>query len=58
MKNDNNDNFTGTTEIDEAYLGGSGTTCKIAQKYNRKYIGCDISQEYVNIALERLQNTK
>ena len=37
---------------------GSGTTCKIAQKYNRKYIGCDISQEYVNIALERLQKSK
>lgn len=25
MKNDNNDKFTGTTEIDEAYLGGSET---------------------------------
>lgn len=35
---------------------GSGTTCKMAVLNNRKYIGCDISQEYVNIANERLKN--
>jgi len=35
---------------------GSGTTCKMAKKNNRKYIGCDISQEYVDIAKERLSN--
>ncbi len=33
---------------------GSGTTCKMAYLNNRKYIGCDISQEYVDIANERL----
>lgn len=33
---------------------GSGTTCKMALVNNRNYIGCDISQEYVNIAQERL----
>lgn len=33
---------------------GSGTTCKMAMLNNRNFIGCDISQEYVNIARERL----
>ena len=33
---------------------GSGTTCKMALKNNRLYIGCDISKEYVDITEERL----
>lgn len=33
---------------------GSGTTCKIAKLNNRQYIGVDISQEYVDIAIQRL----
>lgn len=33
---------------------GSGTTCKMAFLNKRNYIGCDISQEYVEIANERL----
>lgn len=33
---------------------GSGTTCKMALKNDRKYLGCDISQEYVDITKERL----
>lgn len=37
---------------------GSETTCKMAYKCNRRYIECDISQEYVDIALERLQKCK
>lgn len=36
---------------------GSGTTCKMALLNNRKYLGCDISQEYVNIAIERLNKS-
>ncbi len=35
---------------------GSGTTCKMAALNNRNYIGIDISEEYVNIAQERLAN--
>ena len=35
-------------------MSGSGTTCKMALLNNRKYIGCDISQEYVDIAQERI----
>lgn len=33
---------------------GSGTTCKMAQITGRKYIGIDISQQYCNIAKQRL----
>lgn len=32
---------------------GSGTTCKMAQKLNRKFIGIDISEDYCRIARER-----
>ena len=33
---------------------GSGTTCKEALKLGRQYIGIDISQEYCNLAQQRL----
>ena len=33
---------------------GSGTTCKMALKNKRHYIGCDISQTYVDIANKRV----
>lgn len=35
---------------------GSGTTCKMAKKNNRHYIGCDISEDYVSLAKKRLGN--
>lgn len=35
---------------------GSGTTLKMAKKLNRNYIGCDISEEYVKIAKERVDS--
>lgn len=35
---------------------GSGTTCKMAAINNRNFIGCDISDEYVEIAKTRLAN--
>lgn len=35
---------------------GSGTTCKMATKNNRLYLGCDISSEYVDIAKKRLED--
>ena len=37
---------------------GSGTTCKMALLLKRNYIGCDISQEYVDVAKERLAKYK
>ena len=36
---------------------GSGTTCKMAKKLNRHWIGIDISQDYCDIARERLECT-
>ncbi len=33
---------------------GSGTTCKMALIHDRNYIGVDISEEYIEIARERL----
>lgn len=37
---------------------GSGTTCKMAKVNGRKYIGIDISAEYVGIAKERVGNVR
>lgn len=37
------------------YFMGSGTTAKMALLNNRNYLGCDISQEYVDLANERLK---
>lgn len=34
---------------------GSGTTCKMAKLNGRNYIGCDISEEYCEIAQERIR---
>jgi site-specific DNA-methyltransferase (adenine-specific) len=35
---------------------GSGTTGKIAKQLNRNFIGIEISEEYINIATERINN--
>lgn len=37
---------------------GSGTTCKMAFLNKRKYLGIDISEEYINIAKTRLLQTE
>lgn len=37
---------------------GSGTTGKIAKLLNRKFIGIEISEEYMKIAQERIKNTE
>ena len=36
-------------------FSGSGTTHKMAYLNNRKYIGFEISQEYIDIENERLK---
>ena len=36
---------------------GSGTTCKMAKKNGRNYLGCDISIDYIEIAKQRLKTT-
>ena len=35
---------------------GSGTTAVAAAQSNRRFVGCDISEEYVNLALDRLND--
>jgi len=37
---------------------GSGTTCKMAMLNNRKYLGIEISEEYVDIANKRIEEHK
>lgn len=37
---------------------GSGTTCVVAKRLNRKYIGIDEKREYLDIAIKRLENIK
>ena len=34
---------------------GSGTTCKMARYNKRKYLGCDISKEYIKLSKKRLE---
>ena len=40
------------------FFCGSGTTCVVAKKLNRKYIGCDISERACKISEERLNDIK
>lgn len=35
---------------------GSGTTAKMAMVNNRRFIGCEISEEYCEIIKKRLEN--
>lgn len=35
---------------------GSGTTCVVAKKMGRRYIGIDSEKEYLDIAIKRLEN--
>lgn len=37
---------------------GSGTTCKMAMLNNRRYLGIDVSKEYIEIAKKRLEIIK
>jgi DNA modification methylase len=39
--------------VADFFMGG-GTTCAVAQKLNRKFIGCDISRVGVSVTLNRL----
>ena len=38
-------------------FSGSGTTCCVAKRMGKKYIGFELSVEYCNIASERISNT-
>lgn len=54
-----NDHIISWSNEDDIVLDimcGSGTTCKMAKKNNRKYIGIDISKEYCDIAKKRVDS--
>ena len=36
-------------------FNGVGTTCAVAKRLNRKYIGIDVSQKYCSIAKKRVE---
>lgn len=46
---------TGDTILDP--FMGSGTTCVVAKRYKRNYIGIEKDNNYFNIAIKRLNNT-
>ena len=48
--------FRGDVVLDP--FNGVGTTCVVAKRLGRKYIGIDISEEYCKKAEERLQNVQ
>jgi site-specific DNA-methyltransferase (adenine-specific) len=37
---------------------GSGTTAVACERYNRKWIGCEISKEYCDIAIKRIKQER
>ena len=45
--------FEGDVILDP--FNGVGTTCAVAKKFNRKYVGIDASQKYCNIAKKRVK---
>jgi len=49
--------FSKDSVVFDLFLG-SGTTVVAAKNLKRKFIGCDINQEYVKIARKRLQQQK
>ena len=38
-------------------FSGSGTTCCVAKRMGKQYIGFELSAEYCNLALQRISNT-
>lgn len=48
--------FSGVNDIVMDIFSGSGTTHKVALQNNRKFIGFEISQEYVDIEKQRLKD--
>lgn len=40
------------------FFCGSGTTCVVAKKFNRNYIGCDINSKAIQITEKRLNNKR
>lgn len=47
--------YSGVGDLVVDIFNGSGTTCMVAKKLNRNYIGFEINKEYVDISYERLK---
>ena len=37
---------------------GSGTTAKVAQQYGRSFVGCELSAEYLELAIDRFKQSR
>jgi len=46
------------SDIVADFFMGSGTTAVVADRLGRRFFGCDISEEYVAMALERLEKDR
>jgi site-specific DNA-methyltransferase (adenine-specific) len=49
------ESFTEKGDIVMDCCNGTGSTCVVAKKMNRKYIGIDLSRNYCDIAIQRLK---
>ena len=56
LANDHIISWSNPNEIVFDPFMGSGTTAKMAMLNNRRFIGCEISEEYCNIIKDRLNN--
>ena len=52
------ENFSEEGDIVYDPFMGTGTTAVVAKQLKRKFIGSEISQKYIDIAEERLKNSK
>lgn len=58
LANDHIISWTNKGDVVFDPMCGSGTTCKMAYLNGRKYIGCDVSKEYCDIANQRIRDLK
>ena len=58
LANDHIISWSNPNEIVFDPFMGSGTTAKMAMLNNRRFIGCEISEEYCNIIKDRLNNVQ
>lgn len=50
--------YTGVNDLVVDIFNGSGTTCKVAKKLKRNYIGFEINKEYCEISEQKLKEIK
>jgi len=50
--------FTDEGDLVADFFMGSGTTAVVADRLGRKFFGCDINPDYVEMALQRLEKDR